>query len=721
MCRRLALVLCALAACGGETFPVGPALPIAANVTVLAHQDDDLLFMQPDLTDLVEARAGLLNVYVTAGDGGTPVRAPDPLRPPAPGQSRAPDGIETAQYRYEGLTKAYAQAAGLASTWTCGWIEIAGHPAEHCRLDEANVSLVFLAYPDGGKEGEAPDSLLHLWDGTSSGADTISLRTTHYDQASLIATVAEVITTAQPQTIRTLEISATHGRDHSDHMLVGALTTLAAAAAGSQAALIAYRGYDIEEEPETLIDDLYDRSVNLLAHYDACATGCSTCGTACPAISPSHAIWLRRRYAVGMRRTAAGVLRGGGMCVGINTDGTPTFGPCPVKPTHWELTADGHLRTLEGRCLGALLTGELVTSASCSNEPRFRFFLDDEGHFWLGVPPLAEASMDYAHLMCLGVAGGRPRASLCGKDRAPRWELSETPVSTPRVLPPLPGRAVRLADLTGDGRADLCFADAGVLRCAAGRGDGTFDPPVQLATLAIEPESLVLGDVDGDRRADACGRAPDGLRCALSSAAFGEQMWSPTFARTGPADATDRSLGAADTNGDGVAELCGLGEQGVVCVPRGLGALTQVRSRWPAPDAPMWSGDLDGDQRADWCVARPSGPACGLDRDRDLTTDGAPWSFAQSGSPDPSPASPAVGALADLDGDGRADLCTLRDRAIVCARSSGHGFGPQTVFATLPPGGPLTALWLGDLDGDGRVDACVEDGVMIICVGTVST
>lgn len=76
MCRRLALVLCALAACGGETFPVGPALPIAANVTVLAHQDDDLLFMQPDLTDLVEARAGLLNVYVTAGDGGTPVRAP---------------------------------------------------------------------------------------------------------------------------------------------------------------------------------------------------------------------------------------------------------------------------------------------------------------------------------------------------------------------------------------------------------------------------------------------------------------------------------------------------------------------------------------------------------------------------------------------------------------------------------------------------------------------
>lgn len=714
------MALLAVAACGGETFPVGPALPSAANLTIVAHQDDDLLFMQPDLTDLVEARAGLVNVYVTAGDGGTPVRRPDPLRPPAPGEDREPDGIEAAQYRYEGLTKAYAQAAGLASTWTCGWIEIAGHPAEHCRLEDAAVSLVFLAYPDGGKEGEAPNSLLHLWEGSSTGGDTVSLRTTRHDQASLIATVAEIITTVQPEAIRTLEIAATHGRDHSDHMLVGALTTLATAAAGSRADLISYRGYDIEEEPETLIDDLYERSANLVAHYDACATGCSICGNACPAISDAHAIWLRRRYAVGTRRTASGVLRGGGMCVGLNTDGTPTYGPCPAQPTRWELSADGHLRA-NGRCLGALLTGELVTSTTCSSEPRFRFFLDDEGHFWLGVPPLAEPGMDNAHLLCLGVAGARPRASLCGQGKAPRWELSELPVSSARVLPALPGRAVRLDDLTGDRRADLCFVDAGALRCAAGRGDGTFDPPSTITTLAIEPESLVLGDVDGDHHPDACGRAADGLHCALSTSAFAEQLWSPTFARAGGPDATDRSLAAADANGDGVAELCGLGEQGVVCVPRGLGAVTLVRSRWPAPDAPMWSGDLDGDHRADWCVSRPTGPACGLDRDRDLTTDGSPWSFAERGTPEPAPTSPAVGALADVDGDGRADLCTLRDRAIVCARSSGHGFGPQTVLATLPPGGPLTALWLGDLDSDGDLDACVEDGSSVTCVGTAST
>lgn len=697
--RRLSLLgLAALVACNEDPL-AGPAIAEAPNLTVVAHQDDDLLFMQPDLTDLVEDRVGVVNVYVTAGNGRDT-------------RSRA---LETASHRYDGLMKAYAQAAGLVPDWACGVIEIAGHGAEHCRLEGANVSLVFLGYPDGGKFGEMPDSLLHVWEGTSSGATTIGLRPTRYDQAALIDTVAEVITAVKPTTIRTLEIAGTHGRDHSDHMMVGALTLLATAAAHSQAELIAFRGYGTEDEAENLTDTLYDRSANLVAHYDACATGCAECGTACPSVSPAHAVWLHRRYAVGTRRTATGVLRKDGKCAASNADGPAQLAACSAQPTHWELTATGLLRA-NGRCLGALPTGELVATPACAPDPIRRFFLDDEGHLWLGTPPAAEAGMDYAHLLCVGDDGGRLRAGLCGDGGAPRWELSELPTETPRPIPALPGRAVRLADLTGDHRADLCYADAGELRCAAGHGDGRFDAPMTIAPLAIEPESLAIGDVDGDHIPDACGRASTGIRCALSSTAYAVVLWSPSFARDGAADATDRSLAASDANGDGIAEICGLDAQGVVCAPRGLGAVTIVRSRWPAPDAPMWSGDLDGDRRADWCVALPGGPACGLDRDRDLTTDGAPWTFSQFGIRDAAPAGTAVGALADLDGDGRADLCTVRDRAIVCARSQGHGFGPTSTLATLPAGGALTALWLGDLDGDGALDACVEDGPAVTCV-----
>ncbi|MBA3464906.1 MAG: VCBS repeat-containing protein, partial [Deltaproteobacteria bacterium] len=355
------------------------------------------------------------------------------------------------------------------------------------------------------------------------------------------------------------------------------------------------------------------------------------------------------------------------------------------------------------------------TSTTCTPESQRRFFLDDEGQLWLGMPPLAEADMDYAHLTCLGVAGGRPRAALCGADRTARWEIFEEPVTSARVIPALPGRAVRLADLSGDGKADLCFTD-GTLRCAPGRGDGTFDPPIVIGALAIEPESLVLADVDGDRQPDACGRTPTGLVCGFASNGFAPVPWSSVFARSGGADATDRSLSASDADGDGIAEICGLAPEGLACVKRGTGSITMLRTTWPASDATLWSADLDGDSRTDWCVAQTDGPSCAIDRDRDLTTDGAPWGFALDGVAEASPASASVGVLADIDGDRRADLCTVKGRAIVCARSQGHGFGPQTTFATLPAGGTLTALWLGDLDGDARLDACVEDGAAVTCV-----
>jgi LmbE family N-acetylglucosaminyl deacetylase len=696
--RRLVLLGLALAACN-EGPVAGPELPSAPNLTVVAHQDDDLLFMQPDLTDLVEDRVGVVNVYVTAGNGRTTGNA----------------AYEVATRRYEGLLKAYAQAAGLVSDWACGVIDLAGHSAEHCRLEGANVSLVFLGYPDGGKEGEMTDSLLRLWEGRSSGGISIGPYPARYDQAGLIDAVAAVITTVKPTTIRTLEIAGTHGRDHSDHMIVAALTLLATAAARSQAELISFRGYGTEDEAENLSDTLIDRSTNLVAHYAACAEGCAVCGNACPSISDAHAVWVRRRYAVGMRRTAHGVLRKDGLCATSNADGPPQLGACSAQATHWELTADGLLRA-NGRCVGALPTGELVATPACTPDSIRRFFLDDEGHLWLGTPPLPESGMDYAHLMCLGSDGNLVRAGLCGREGAPRWELSELATQTPRPIPALPGRAVRLADLTGDRRADLCYAAAGELHCAAGHGDGTFAAPTTITPLAIEPESLVIGDVDGDRIPDACGRDATGLRCALSTTAYAVVPWSPSFARDGAADATDRSLSASDANGDGIDEICGLDGQGVVCAPRGFGAVTTVRSRWPAPDAPMWSGDLDGDHRADWCVALPGGAACGLDRDRGLTTDGASWTFSQYGVLDTVPADTALGALADIDADGRADLCTIRDRAIVCARSQGHGFGPAATFATLPAGGALSALWLGDLDGDGALDACVEDGATVSCV-----
>ena len=685
---RALWVLILVAACGDNYLPTGEPLGLARDVTIVAHQDDDLLFMQPDLLEAVHDGHGVTNIYVTAGNGS--------------------NGMAYAEDRYAGAKAAYAEAADSAD-WHCGWIALAGHAAEHCRLDAGDVSLVFLGYPDGGIEGEAEHSLLHLWEGTIDGADTIARRRTYYDQPGLVAVIAEAIADAQPTTIRTLDLSATHGRDHSDHMIVGALTILATAAAGTDADLIAYRGYDVTAEPVNALPLIFDRSALLLAHYDACVDGCAACGEACKQLDPSHQQWLGRRYAVGFRRDVSGTLRQGNACLAADVDGGVTFTSCATAPT-WQFARGGNL-LLGTRCLQTLLTGELVVGDCAADAPRsFRF--DDEGRIWAGTAPEPASNMSQAHLRCLVPVGGRVRAELCGTIdglvAAPVWELGHAVVTTARAAIGLQqrGRAVRLVDLTGDGHADLCEVRTTGLWCAPGLGDGTFGVTTRIddpaAPLAVDPQSLAVGDLDGDGLASACGRDAIGILCAKAPS-FTATRWSAAFADA--TAATSASLTAIDADGDGRAELCGVTGAGVICAH---GDHVDLHSRWPAAGEPIAPVELDGDGRTDWCAMTATGLACAVASDRDVTTDASPWSFALAGAIATGDLTTA--AFADLDGDGRADVCTSDADHVSCAHSQGHGFGPRfTVFDR------AGAIYLGDLDGDGRIDVCVDDGTAVAC------
>ncbi|HEY5923996.1 MAG TPA: FG-GAP-like repeat-containing protein [Kofleriaceae bacterium] len=686
-----ALALIALCACGDNLLPDGLALAAGTDLTLVAHPGDELLFMQPDVLEVVRRGSGVTVVYVAAGDSNDPAAS------------------------YSGLRSAYGNAAG-AMDWRCGWLDIAGHTTQHCRLMTQPVSLVFLAYPYGGAAGDHDDSLLRMWEGSVARVTTIAERTTTYSRDELIETITQIVRETQPDIVRTLEVASTHGDDHSDHMLVGALTLLAIARANNHADVIAYRGDSTAAEPPNQLAPIYDAAFTMLARYEACTTSCGTCGDACTAVDQQHVDWLRRRYAVGIRRAADGRLRAATTrCLNAEL----ALVDCAIAPS-WHLDSAGELRADDGRCLAIQPTGELAMT-TCLGGVERRVFIDDEGHIWAGIPPAPEANLAYAHLWCLTPIGSTARMQLCGRDRAPTWDIVPRTVTTPRadLAFATTGREVRLGDLTGDRRADLCTIENGLV-CAPGNGAGGFEPATRIdslaAPLAIDPKSLTLGDVDGDQRTDACGRDSQGILCATAAASFAAARWSPSFNDEVARAVTSASLTAIDMNADGSADICGVDLTGVVCAPHGLTLQPIVRSAWPPPTSIVWPADLDGDRQADWCSATELGPACAVEAQHALTTDGAPWGYAHGGMIDVAPATHVTVQLADIDGDGRADLCSTREDRVVCARSQGRAFGPHTTtLAILPNQSVASALWLGDLDGDGRADACVDTGTTIVC------
>ena len=179
-----------------------------------------------------------------------------------------------------------------------------------------------------------------------------------------------------------------------------------------------------------------------------------------------------------------------------------------------------------------------------------------------------------------------------------------------------------LADLTGDGRADIVgFGDTGVW-VSLNNGNGTFQSPQLVVTnfgynaggWRVERHPRFLADLTGDGRADIVGFGNGGVWVSLNNGngTFqAPQLVVANFAYTAGGWRVERHPRfLADLTGDGRADIVGFGNAGVwVSLNNGNGTFQAPQlvvanfgynaGGWRVERHPRFLADLTGDGRAD--------------------------------------------------------------------------------------------------------------------------
>ncbi|MEI8187485.1 MAG: PIG-L family deacetylase [Candidatus Saccharibacteria bacterium] len=216
-------------------------------MNIVAHEDDDLLFMNPTTYNNVNSNRCIRSVYVTAGDAG----------------SRKDYWVG----RQNGIEAAYSYMLGTPKAeWTKQTVKLAND--EYVEIASPNnstkISLVFMLLPDGNQHGEGFEStkfetIGNLYSGsleTISGAGGQS----NYTKDSLISGLEALMLAYRPSVINT-QSTFNQGPffDHSDHISVANFVNSAYKSYESEQyqnlvtiPLNHYRGYTVHELPQNL-------------------------------------------------------------------------------------------------------------------------------------------------------------------------------------------------------------------------------------------------------------------------------------------------------------------------------------------------------------------------------------------------------------------------------------------------------------------------------------
>jgi LmbE family N-acetylglucosaminyl deacetylase len=284
-----------------EASALAPATGCARGKTlnIVAHEDDDLLFLSPDLIRDIRAGKCVRTIFLTAGD--------------------AADNVGGSAYQRErywlnrerGNRAAYALMAGVKDSWKESHIQVDGHRIAMFTLTaDPKISEINMRLPDGNPDGSG--SKYHhrqsLWKLRAGEIHTIQAvdGSTSYTKAGLLATMTKLVQSFEPNVIRTQDYItgdfALVG-DHSDHTTTAQLAHAASDAYQRPHTFIGYVDYNVASRPANLSGPdlalkqaafyLYDRYDSQLPCYTR-ALRANPKNSECS----SYAIWLEREYQV---------------------------------------------------------------------------------------------------------------------------------------------------------------------------------------------------------------------------------------------------------------------------------------------------------------------------------------------------------------------------------------------------------------------------------------
>ncbi|MFF3124621.1 ricin-type beta-trefoil lectin domain protein [Streptomyces sp. NPDC057908] len=274
----------------------------------VAHPDDDLFFLNPEIMRTIRAGCPVDTIYLTAGDDAIKNRV---------------KALEYVDRREYGVRSAYAAMAEAANRWDQSDVQSGGFRVRSFRLADrarsADVRLTFLDLHDGLPQGQEANSVLRLYDANRQSVYGF-LGGVSFSEERLLTTLSGLVRRSRAERILTMDhdnasfaFGLGGGVDHSDHGITARYFRRVGYALGVP--VTSYLGYRMSAKPANLTPGQATEKDEVARWYIA-SRKCRVTGW-CTNVQPYRGplqrdwdLWTHRQYEQVHRAPRAGEILG---------------------------------------------------------------------------------------------------------------------------------------------------------------------------------------------------------------------------------------------------------------------------------------------------------------------------------------------------------------------------------------------------------------------------